>query len=108
MESILGIPANNLLIALLFLLGLIVVIVAYTAIRYPVPFRLGIRKTGYTGQPCPAGDSFDTGASALPGLRQGFPGRTFFRAMSPMQQLSIRDYKGKGVKSELVIGGLRS
>ncbi|HSG15918.1 MAG TPA: FtsX-like permease family protein [Anaerolineae bacterium] len=43
MENIFGIPANDLLIALLVLLGLIVAVVAYTAIRYPVPFRLGIR-----------------------------------------------------------------
>ena len=43
METIFGIPANNLLIALLFLLGMIVAVLVYTAIRYPVPFRLGIR-----------------------------------------------------------------
>jgi putative ABC transport system permease protein len=43
METIFGIPANSLLIALLVFLGLIVTILAYTAIRYPVPFRLGIR-----------------------------------------------------------------
>lgn len=43
METIFGIPATSLLTALLVLLGLIVAILAYTAVRYPVPFRLGIR-----------------------------------------------------------------
>jgi putative ABC transport system permease protein len=43
METIFGIPANSLLIALLILLGIIVTVLAYTAVRYRVPFRLGMR-----------------------------------------------------------------
>lgn len=43
METIFGIPAGDLLVALLILLGLILAVLVYTAVRYPVPFRLGIR-----------------------------------------------------------------
>jgi putative ABC transport system permease protein len=43
METILGIPADTLLTTLLGILALILVGVAYTALRYPLPFRLGVR-----------------------------------------------------------------
>ena len=43
MNEIFGIPANTLLIILLTLLGLIFLGVGITAVRYPLPFRLGVR-----------------------------------------------------------------
>jgi putative ABC transport system permease protein len=43
MDTIFGIPADTLLYTLLGLLALIFAGVAYTALRYPLPFRLGIR-----------------------------------------------------------------
>ncbi|MCA9973840.1 MAG: ABC transporter permease, partial [Anaerolineales bacterium] len=43
MDTIFGIPADSLLVALLVLLGLIFLGVALTALRYPLPFRLGVR-----------------------------------------------------------------
>ncbi|GIK54997.1 MAG: FtsX-like permease family protein [Chloroflexi bacterium] len=43
MNEIFGIPANTLLIVLLTLLGLIFIGVGITAVRYPLPFRLGMR-----------------------------------------------------------------
>ncbi|MCO5185773.1 MAG: FtsX-like permease family protein [Anaerolineae bacterium] len=43
METLFGIPANTLLSALLIALAIIFAIVAYSAVRYPLPFRLGIR-----------------------------------------------------------------
>jgi len=43
MNTIFGIPADTLLYILLVMLGIIVLVVAYTAIRYPLAFRLGIR-----------------------------------------------------------------
>lgn len=43
MDEIFGISANNLLIVLLSLLGLIFIGVGITAVRHPLPFRLGIR-----------------------------------------------------------------
>jgi putative ABC transport system permease protein len=43
MDTIFGIPADTLLLALLTLLALIFLGVVYTALRYPLPFRLGLR-----------------------------------------------------------------
>ena len=43
METIFGIPADFLLATLLLFLVVILAIIVYTAFRYPVPFRLGIR-----------------------------------------------------------------
>lgn len=43
METLFGVPANTLLSVLLVAVALIFAIVAYSAIRYPLPFRLGIR-----------------------------------------------------------------
>ena len=43
METLFGIPANTLLSALLIALAIIFAVVAYSAVRYPLPFRLGIR-----------------------------------------------------------------
>ncbi|MDT8305630.1 MAG: hypothetical protein RRC07_06815, partial [Anaerolineae bacterium] len=43
MDTIFGIPADTLLIALLGILAFIALGVVYTALRYPLPFRLGVR-----------------------------------------------------------------
>jgi putative ABC transport system permease protein len=43
MQNIFGVPANQLLITLAIIAGLIIVMVAYSAWRYPLPFRLGVR-----------------------------------------------------------------
>ncbi|MCB9005537.1 MAG: ABC transporter permease, partial [Ardenticatenaceae bacterium] len=43
MNTIFGIPANTLMVSLLGLLGLIFLGVGVTALRYPLPFRLGVR-----------------------------------------------------------------
>jgi putative ABC transport system permease protein len=43
MNTIFGIPADTLMYTLLGLLGLIFLGVAFTALRYPLPFRLGVR-----------------------------------------------------------------
>lgn len=43
MDTIFGIPADTLLVALFGLLGLIFLGIVYTALRYPLPFRLGLR-----------------------------------------------------------------
>jgi putative ABC transport system permease protein len=43
MDTIFGIPADTLLVALLGLLALIFLAIVYTALRYPLPFRLGLR-----------------------------------------------------------------
>lgn len=43
MDTIFGIPADLLMWTLLFLLGLITIGIIYTALRFPLPFRLGMR-----------------------------------------------------------------
>jgi putative ABC transport system permease protein len=43
MNTIFGIPTDSLLIGLMGTLALILVGIAYTAVRYPLPFRLGVR-----------------------------------------------------------------
>jgi putative ABC transport system permease protein len=43
MNTIFGIPVNLLLITLIVLSGLIILTVAFSALRYPLAFRLGIR-----------------------------------------------------------------
>lgn len=43
MNTIFGIPTDTLLITLLGILAFILLAVIYTAIRYPLPFRLGVR-----------------------------------------------------------------
>jgi putative ABC transport system permease protein len=43
METIFGIPTDNLLFALLILAGIILIITSVAAIRYPLAFRLGLR-----------------------------------------------------------------
>ena len=47
MNTIFGIPADTLMYTLLGLLGLIFLGVALTALRYPLPFRLGVRNSGH-------------------------------------------------------------
>lgn len=43
MNTIFGIPADSLLTFLLIFLGLILAVVGLSALRYPLPFRLGLR-----------------------------------------------------------------
>ena len=43
MDNIFGIPANTLLTILLIMMGFIVLIMIYSAWRYPLAFRLGVR-----------------------------------------------------------------
>ena len=43
MDTIFGVPADTLMFMLLGLLALIFLGVGLTAVRYPLPFRLGIR-----------------------------------------------------------------
>ena len=43
MDTIFGIPADSLMLTLLGLLALIFLGVGFSAFRYPLPFRLGVR-----------------------------------------------------------------